>query len=70
MNNPFHDLEKTIANETIDSAEIVRALMVTIYLECCDGCGSKLRSQEFIQSFERMIQDMKLCHSLRSKNAA
>jgi hypothetical protein len=70
MNNVFHDLEKAIANETIDSAEIVRALMATIYLECCEDCGSKLRSADFIESFQRMIQDMKLCRELRSKTAA
>jgi hypothetical protein len=70
MNNPFHDLEKAIANETIDPAEIMRALMATIYLECCEDCGSKLRSEDFMRSFERMIQDMKLCRQLRSENAA
>ncbi len=70
MKNPFHEIEQTIQEEAMDSGEAVRALLATIHLECCEGCGSKLRSEEFLLAFQHMLKEFKLCRQLAKKNAA
>ncbi|MCI0417002.1 hypothetical protein L0222_29895 [bacterium] len=70
MKNPFHEIEKRIETESINPADAQRALLASIYLECCDECSARLRSDEFLEAFSRMLKEMKLCHELTSKNAA
>lgn len=67
MTNPFHEIEKAIKSESADPEELMRALMSTIYLECCENCSTKLRSEE---SFLHMLKEMKVCRDLMSRTAA
>ena len=70
MKNPFHEIEEAIKSESADAEELMRALMSTIYLECCEGCSDKLRSEEFVESFRHMLREMKVCHDLMKRTAA
>jgi hypothetical protein len=70
MTNPFHEIEKAMAHESADPQDLMRALMSTIYLQCCEDCSSKLRSDEFIESFRHMLKEMKVCRNLMDRNAA
>ena len=70
VNNPFHEIEKVLSRECVESREAVRALLATVHLECCDHCGAKLRSDEFLNAFLNMLNQLKLCHELTKKNAA
>ena len=70
MKNPFHEIEKLIQSESIDPRDGLRALLASIYLDCCEHCSAKLRSDDFLESFSHMLKDMKLCRELTSKNAA
>ena len=70
MTNPFHEIEKAMANECADSQDLMRALMATIYLECCEHCSSRLHSDEFLESFRHMLKEMKVCRNLMGRNAA
>lgn len=70
MKNPFHEILKVIQIESVDSEELLRALMSTIYLQCCEDCSTKLRSDEFLEAFQHMLKEMKLCRELTTRNAA
>jgi hypothetical protein len=70
MTNPFHEIEKAIEQESADPQDLMRALMSTIYLQCCEGCSSNFRSEEFIESFRHMLKEMKICRDLMDRNAA
>jgi hypothetical protein len=70
MKNPFHQIETLIQTESTDPRDGLRALLATIYLDCCEECSAKLRSDEFLEAFSHMLKEMKLCRELTSKNAA
>jgi hypothetical protein len=70
MKNPFHQIENLIQTESADPRDGLRALLASIYLDCCDECSAKLRSDEFLEALAHMLKEMKLCRELTSKNAA
>ena len=70
MNNPFHVMEQMLQNESIESTEAIRALLATVYLECCDDCGARLRTEDFVEMVRRMMAELKLCRQLTRANAA
>jgi hypothetical protein len=70
MKNQFHQIETLIQTESADPRDALRALLASIYLECCEECSSKLRSDEFLAALSHMLKEMKLCRELTSKNAA
>jgi len=70
MKNPFHEIEKFVHKESTDPEEAVRALMSTIYLHCCENCSAHLRTDEFVEAFEHMLKELKLCRKLTGRNAA
>ena len=67
MTNPFHEVEQILQSNP-DIA--IRALLATIYLECCDECSTRLRSEEFLKKLAHMMDELKLCHRLSIQNAA
>jgi hypothetical protein len=70
MKNSFHEIETVIQSESIDSRDALRALLASIYLDCCDECSTRLRSDEFLEALSHLLKEMKLCRELTSKNAA
>jgi hypothetical protein len=70
MNNSFHEIELKIAQEGADTKEVVRALLAIIHLESCQECSSRLRSEEFLENFQHLLKELKLCHELTSQNVA
>ena len=70
MNNPFHEIDRILQNESIASQDAIRALLATIYLECCEECGARMRSQEFVLAVQRLAKELQLCRRLTVENAA
>jgi len=70
MKNPFHEIEQLIQNETVDLQDALRALMSTMFLHCCEQCNTNLHSDEFLNAFQQMLKQMKLCRELVNRNAA
>jgi hypothetical protein len=70
MNNPFHEIEQLLQNDSIASQDAIRALLATIYLECCEQCGARMRSTEFLLAVQRMAKELQLCRRLNTANAA
>jgi hypothetical protein len=56
--NTFHRLRNILGSKTVQPEMAVRALMATVFTECCQGCNDKLREEEFIKAFERMVDEL------------
>ena len=56
--NPFHSLRRILGSKEVTPEIAVRALMATVYTESCHDCNEKLRDEEFLNAFERMIDEM------------
>ena len=64
--NPFHSLQRILGSKEVTPEIAVRALMATVYSESCHDCNEKLRDAEFLNAFERMIDEMLHVHALSS----
>ena len=56
--NTFHRLRNILGAKSVNPETAVRALMATVFTECCHGCNEKLREDEFLQAFERMVDEL------------
>lgn len=56
--NPYKRLKDIIQGKTVSKDELIHSLMATVYLECCDTCIDKLHSDEYMQRFEKRLQEM------------
>jgi hypothetical protein len=66
--NTFHSLRKILGARQVSREIAVRALMATVFTECCINCNEKLRDPEFLQAFEHMVDG--LLHVERLSKAA
>jgi hypothetical protein len=64
--NPFHSLQRILRSKEVTPEVAVRALMATVYTESCHDCNEKLRDEEFLNAFERMIDEMLHVQALSS----
>jgi hypothetical protein len=64
--NPFHRLQSILGSKEVTPEIAVRALMATVYSESCHDCNEKLRNEEFLSAFERMVDEMLHVQALSS----
>jgi hypothetical protein len=62
--NPFHSLRRILGSTDVTPEIAVRALMATVYSESCHDCNERLRDEEFLNAFERMMNEMLRVHAL------
>jgi len=70
MANPYKSLELILKAEKLDSEMAVRALMATVFAECCPGCHDRFHSEEFLEAFRHLIAELRLCKQLSERNVA
>ena len=56
--NAFHSLRNILNARSVNPEKAVRALMATVFTECCHDCNEKLRDDDFLRSFEHMLDEM------------
>ncbi|MCI0606573.1 hypothetical protein L0156_26615 [bacterium] len=57
--NTFHSLRKILGCwQQVDPEIAVRALMATVFTECCHDCNEKLRDADFLKAFEHMVDEL------------
>jgi hypothetical protein len=66
--NPFHNLRNIVGSRQVNPEIAVRALMATVFTECCHDCNEKLRDSNFLKAFEHMVDE--LLHVERLSNVA
>jgi len=70
MVNTYKALETILKTEQIESEMAVRALMATVFAECCPGCHDRFHTEEFLESFRHLIGELRLCKHISERNAA
>lgn len=70
MVNTYKKLEQILNEEQIGSEMAVRALMATVFAECCPGCDDRFHTEEFIESFRHLIGELRLCKQISERSAA
>ncbi len=68
--NTYKAMEQILNEEQIDSGTAVRALMGTVFAECCPGCHDRFHSEEFTEAFRHLIGELRLCKQISERNAA
>ncbi len=56
--NTFHSLRKILDSRPVNRETAVRALMATVFTECCNNCNDRMRDEEFLQAFENMVDEL------------
>jgi hypothetical protein len=64
MNNPYRRLMKIVNDENIDSEELLRGLLASVFSESCECCNQKFHSEQFAEGFRHLVREMRFCHSL------
>ena len=62
--NPFHSLREILEAKNVTPEVAVRALMAVVYSESCHDCNEKLRDEEFLNAFQRMVDEMTYVETL------
>jgi len=70
MDNPFKQLKSAAKAHDLSVDELIHSLMACVYLECCTNCIDRLHSEAFLETFDHMAAEMKLCKALGCRNAA
>jgi len=66
--NPFHSLRSIVGSRSVNPEIAVRALLATVFTECCHDCNEKMRNADFLKAFEHMVDE--LLHVERLSNVA
>lgn len=56
--NTFHRLQNVLESRGVNPETAVRALMASVFIDCCNDCNEKLRDEEFVKGFERLLDDL------------
>jgi hypothetical protein len=56
--NTFHRLRKILVSRAVNPEIAVRALMATVFTDACHDCNERLRDEEFLKSFEHMLDEL------------
>jgi hypothetical protein len=56
--NPYKRLKDIIQGKPVSRDDLIHSLMATVFLECCESCIDKLHSDEYMQRFEKRLQEM------------
>ncbi|PWT91424.1 MAG: hypothetical protein C5B54_05325 [Acidobacteria bacterium] len=64
MANPYKQVKQIAKSHSMNSEEVLHALLATIYTECCDKCNDQLHSEHFLETFQHLLSDLEFCKSL------
>jgi hypothetical protein len=57
--NTFHSLRRILGcRQQVEPEIAVRALMATVFTECCHDCNEKMRDKDFLKAFEHMVDEL------------
>ena len=56
--NTFHSLRQILESRRVDPETAVRALMATVFTDCCQDCNESLRDEKFLEAFEHMLDEL------------
>src|SRR5947208_1881770 len=67
MTNPYRRLREIIEKDSVDSEELLHALLASVFAESCDACNQKFHSEEFALGFRHLLREMRFCRSLSKR---
>ena len=70
MSNAYKGLSEIAKNSNLGKEELLKALLSTVFSECCENCYEAVHSEEFLKAFHHLLDELELCKSLSEKNVA